>query len=150
MQNDLPAKLQSDIKGICVEADGLAESGAPREAWAKYIEALALVPEPKTEWDLTTRILAGVGNVAFARKSYAKAKDALEDAVRCPGGLGDAFIHLRLGQCHYELGDRARAADNLARAYMGGGREAFANEDPKYFALVEEVLKPPAGMDRLP
>ena len=28
--------------------------------------------------------------------------------------------------------------------------EAFAKEDPKYFGLVEEVFKPPAGMDRLP
>jgi hypothetical protein len=60
------------------------------------------------------------------------------------------FIHLRLGEIAFESGDRRRAADELARAYMGGGREAFATEDPKYLALVEEVLKPPKGQDRLP
>jgi hypothetical protein len=30
------------------------------------------------------------------------------------------------------------------------GRDAFAGQDPKYFALVERVLQPPPGMDRLP
>jgi tetratricopeptide (TPR) repeat protein len=150
MKIDLSQSLKSQIQDVLAQGDQLVESSASRDAWGKYLEALALIPEPKYEYALTTRVLSAIGNAAFLRKSYSKAKDALEDAIRCPGGLGDVFIHLRLGQCNFELGDRHRAADNLARAYMGGGREAFAREDPKYLALVEEVLKPPAGLDKLP
>ena len=70
--------------------------------------------------------------------------------MSAPGTIGNPWVHLRLGQVKFELGDMKRAADELARAYMGGGRECLRDEDPKYFALVEEVLKTPPDMDRLP
>lgn len=120
------------------------------EAHTRFSEAFHLLPEPKEKWPETKRIVAALGDALFRQGEYMAACDAFRDAVRLPSGLGDAFIHLRLGECFYEVGDRRRAADNLARAYMGGGREVFSEEDPKYFRLVESVLKPPAGMDRLP
>lgn len=66
-------------------------------------------------------------------------------AVRCPDGLGNLFIHLRLGECAFELGQISRAEDELTRAYMGAGREIFADEDPKYFKHLQTVLLPPPG-----
>ena len=36
---------------------------------------------------------------------------------------GNPFLRLRLGQVQVELGALDEAADNLTRAYMGGGRE---------------------------
>ncbi|HYE17681.1 MAG TPA: hypothetical protein VEA69_04510 [Tepidisphaeraceae bacterium] len=125
-------------------------TGDPRSAWAILVTALKAVPEPDYEQPVTVELLKEMGELQFAKPDYAKACQVFEDAVRCRGGLGDVRIHLRLGQCNLELGTRDRAADELARAYMGGGREAFDGEDPKYFRLVEQVLKPPAGMDRLP
>jgi hypothetical protein len=32
---------------------------------------------------------------------------------------------------------------------MGGGSDIFKNEDPKYLAFLESVLKPPAGRSSL-
>jgi hypothetical protein len=68
----------------------------------------------------------------------------------CPGTIGNPWVHLRLGQVRFELGQLELATDELARAYMGGGRDVFEGQDPKYFELVERVLEPPPGMDRLP
>jgi hypothetical protein len=35
-----------------------------------------------------------------------------------------------------ELGDHDRAADELMRAYMGGGPDIFDEDDPKYLAFL--------------
>jgi hypothetical protein len=59
-------------------------------------------------------------------------------------------VHLWLGQARFELNEPERAADELAGAYMGSGREVFERQDPKYFSLVEKVLRRPPGADRLP
>ena len=135
---------------LCAEADALAAVGDPLGAYAKLAEAWELVPEDKARRPESTRILRALGEVQFGRGRWPEALNLFLRAVQCPGGLGDPAIHLRIGQCQLELGDVRRAADELARAYMGGGREAFAGQDPKYFALVEQVLQPPPGMDRLP
>jgi tetratricopeptide (TPR) repeat protein len=127
----------------------LAKAGDHPSAHTKFVEALDLVPEPKMDWEATTWIVAAIGDGWFLRRNFEKARDAFMDAVRCPGGLGNVFIHLRLGEIQYELGDMKRAADELTRAYMAGGREVFDGEDPKYFALLERVLKPPLGKDQL-
>jgi hypothetical protein len=60
-----------------------------------------------------------IGDLYFMAGKFEKSFGAFEDAVRCPGGLGNAFIHLRLGECCFELGQPDRAADELTRAYMG-------------------------------
>lgn len=78
------------------------------------------------------------------------ARSAFADSVRSPGGFPNLWVHLRLGQLALELGHRDVALDELTRAYMGGGRAVFAHEDPKYMALLETVLVPPASADRLP
>ena len=53
----------------------------------------------------------------------------LKDAMHCPGTIGNPWVHLLLGRCPLELDDE-RAADELARAYMGGGRALFDELDP--------------------
>ena len=72
----------------------------------------------------------------FSCGNYVEASRSLSNAMHCPGALGNPFLHLRLGQCRYELGEEARAADELMRAYMGTGVDIFAHEDPKYLAFL--------------
>ena len=62
--------------------------------------------------------------------------------MRCPGAIGNPFIHLRLGQAQFELKNLGRAKDDLARAYMGGGDEIFKDEDRKYLHFIKEILRP--------
>lgn len=60
--------------------------------------------------------------------------------------MGNPFLHLRLGQCQFELGSFDVATDELMRAYKGGGADVFAHEDRKYLEFVAARaldLKPP-------
>jgi len=127
---------------LCKAGDAHADDGAYDVAIEKYREALALVPEPLEKWDATTWILTAIGDALFAKSDYVGAREALQQAMRCPGAIGNAFLHLRLGQVQLELRNIERAKDELGRAYMGGGDEVFKGEDPKYLNFIKEILRP--------
>ena len=90
-------------------------------------------------------MLSAIGDALFQQGQFERARDAFTDAISCRGGLGNPFIHLRLGQIQLEIGTEAKAADELTRAFMGGGKEIFEREDPKYFAFLTTKLLPPPG-----
>ena len=140
----LPDITHSKIELLSKQGDDLAGNGKYREAVEKYVEALGLLPEPIDQWEACTWLLTAIGDANFQSKNYEYTRRALSDAMHCPDAIGNPFIHLRLGQSQYELGNKERAADELARAYMGAGKEIFSNEDPKYFKFLQTVLKPPA------
>lgn len=142
---ELERGLDARIKDICDEGDVLIEMGDLKQAFQNFSEALSLVPEPKEKYNVTAGILAGLGDVYFHAKSFLQGKEVLNDAMHCAGAIGSPFLHLRLGQCQFELGNLDRAADELARAYMGAGLELFGREDPKYFDFLKTRLKPPAS-----
>lgn len=146
---NLDTDLSNRIDRLCEEGDVLAAEEDFRGALEKYRTAWELLPEPKDQWEASTWILTALGDTHFLHKEYQSSLSALTRAVRCPGGLGNPFIHLRLGQCHLEAGDRNAAADELTRAYMEAGQDIFDEEDPKYFKLLQSVLKPPPGKTSL-
>ena len=134
------------IKRLCEQGDRLVERGDYTAAVDMYQNALTLLPEPVTLWEAATWILAALGDAYFLSQQLKDAYDAFSIATHCPGGLGNPFIHLRLGQIQFQLGNEILAVDELARAYMGGGKEIFEGQDPKYFSLVKQHLKePPSG-----
>lgn len=130
--DELPDEAYQEIKSLCAEGDALAGRHEFREAVEVYQHALQLVPDPKEEWQASTWILAAIGDALFLGGHPDYAVRALQDAMICPGGLGNPFLHLRLGQVQFELGELDRAADELMRAYMGAGEEIFSTENPKY------------------
>jgi tetratricopeptide (TPR) repeat protein len=142
---ELPAGVHDRITKLSEQGNALAEQGKLREAVQTFIAALDLLPEPKDDWEAATWLLASIGDLDFQLGAYEQAARALEDAMHCPGAIGNPFIHLRLGQCQLELGDARRAADELTRAYAVAGKEIFAAEDPKYFAFLKTKIDPPAG-----
>jgi tetratricopeptide (TPR) repeat protein len=146
----LPARLYKEIQAHCHEGERLMTAGNHNKAFHQFLQALDLLPLPREQWNAAGWILVAVGENAVRAGSFQAAEQPLQDAMWAPGTIGNPWVHLRLGQVKFELGDMKRAADELTRAYVGGGREIFEDQDPKYFALVEEVLKPPPGMDQLP
>ncbi|MER6504743.1 tetratricopeptide repeat protein [Streptomyces sp. NPDC001455] len=132
----LPDHLSAEIDGLCRRGDTLAEAGRLDEAKALYVEALRLLPDDPSDWAASTWIYVAIGDVHFRQGVFDRAYRCFHNAVRCPGGLGNPFIHLRLGQNALELGDHDRAADELMRAYMGGAPDIFDEDDPKYLAFL--------------
>ncbi|HEY2586219.1 MAG TPA: tetratricopeptide repeat protein [Tepidisphaeraceae bacterium] len=149
MSREMDDSLHRQITSLTDEGNALADSNRFAEAAAKFRSALELVPDPKDDWDAATWIYASIGDVLFLDGQFDDAFEALQLALRCPNGVGNLFIHLRVGQIHFERNDMHAAAQELTLAYMGAGREIFEGEDPKYFNLLKQVLKPPIGQDEL-
>jgi tetratricopeptide (TPR) repeat protein len=130
----------SRIVALSKEGDSMLEQGHVKEAIAKYVDALRLLPKPAHEWEAATWLFTAIGDAYWKIKDYERAYKALHSALRSPGGIGNPFIHLRMGQVQYELGNREKAVDELLRAYMGDGKEIFAGEDPKYFEAIAHLI----------
>lgn len=93
-------------------------------------------PEPKSQWNASTWILAAIADAAFLANYKTSAREALEYAMVCPDAVGNPFLHLRLGQVLLDTGEHDRAADELMRAYMGAGADLFAAEDQRYLSFL--------------
>ena len=141
MPDSLPDELHAQITALTKRGDELSHQGDQRAAYECYAQAWELIPEPKVEWEASTWVLAALGEIMFCRRQFDDAKNLFLRAVQGPKGLGNPYIHLRIGQCQYESGNLEGARDNLARAYMGGGLELFTQEDPKYVAYLREFLE---------
>jgi tetratricopeptide (TPR) repeat protein len=137
--------LHHRITALTEEGDDLVDANDYIGALRKYDQAWALLPEPKEDLEVATWLLSAIADAHFFAGDFKNAVSALAQALRCPDGPGNPFLHLRLGQSYFELGDVRRAQDELTRAYMCKGRDIFKDEDPKYFALLQTILKPPAG-----
>ena len=143
---ELPNAIHSEIKSLCATGDSHADTNRYDEALKSYWAAWDLLPEPKTDWEAATWILAATGDANFLSGNYEAGRDNLSTAMHCPGAVGNPFLHLRLGQCQFELGNPDEAADELMRAYLGAGEEIFAEQDPKYLRLLQsraKDVKPP-------
>ena len=102
-----------------------------------YEEALELLPEPKTDWEASTWVYTAIGDCYYFKTEYLDAISTLRKAMLCPEGMGNAFICLRLGECHYELEEMDKANEFLSQAYMLEGADIFKFEDNKYLEIVD-------------
>lgn len=137
---ELNEDIYEQVLTLSEEADDLVDGGDLDAALNKYADALDLLPEPLHEWEASTWLFASIGDVLWTQRNLPLAYDAFNDALGCPGGIGNPFIHLRVGQLDFELGNIDKARDELMRAFMGGDRKIFEQEDPRYFALIEELI----------
>src|SRR5437868_3246187 len=142
---ELPDKIHERMKALCKKGDEFAELEEYSAALEQFWAAWDLLPEPRTEWKAATWILAAIGDVDYLDGDFIAGCDNLSMAMHCPGAIGNPFLHLRLGQCQFELGNLDRAADELARAYMGAGSEIFEGAD-KYLKFLKTWLQPPTSV----
>lgn len=140
-EHELPDALYERITSLSKRGDDLVRQGDDRAAWGLYAEAWELIPEPKINWEASTWVLAALGEIKFRQRKYEEAKNLFLRAVQGPKGLGNPYIHLRIGQGQFETGNLDGAKENLARAYMGAGPDIFQQEDAKYIAFLRQHLE---------
>lgn len=136
-------KLHKQISTLSAQGDSLAEGGNYEKAIRVYEKAIDLLPKPVTNWSASTWLFSAIGDAYYLNGNYREAQNAFQQALLCPEGIGNPFIHLRLGQSNYELGNLDIALDELARAYMGAGEEIFEDQDPKYLIWVKSSTRSP-------
>lgn len=134
---ELSDEQSERIEDLSIRANELIESDDFDGAFKVIIEALEVVPAPRESYFESTWLYSTLGDIYYLTSDYTQALAAFTDAVQCPEGLGNPFIHLRLGECQFELGNFDKAADELMRAYMADGMEIFELEDPKYFEFLK-------------
>jgi len=133
---ELGEQTHRAIKTHCAKGDSLAEEGKYKDAIAAYNDAWLLIPDPKNDWEASTWVLAAIADSAYLGGYATTAREALEYGMTCPGGIGNPFMHLRLGQVLLDCNEKDRAAGELMRAYMGAGREIFAQEHSRYLSFL--------------
>ena len=144
-RNKLPRAVSKQVDALWRTRGQPGRTGELSRRDQDLLGSWDLLPEPKTDWEAATWILAAVGDANFLGGDYVAGRDNLGTAMHCPNAIGNPFLHLRLGQCHFELGELDRAADNLARAYLPEGKKLFENDDPKYLAFIKSKLNAPEG-----
>lgn len=141
----IPAELDPAIHKLigeaCARGDRLADAEEYGLAIKAYNEAWQLIPEPKAEWNASTWVLTAIADCAYLGGFRQSAREAIDYVMTCPGAIGNPFIHLRRGQILLDEGENDAAADELARAYMGGGTEIFAGADPKYLHFLSTHMQ---------
>lgn len=111
------------------------------EAIEKYKDALSLIPEPKFDWEASTWIYTALGDTYFFMGKYDDGLNYLFEAQKCPDGMANPFILLRIGECFFELKNENKAKDYLLKAYMVEGKKIFDTEDKKYFESIKDLIK---------
>lgn len=140
--------LNDEIDRLCEEGDALSDESNFQEALPLYQKAWTLVPEPKDRSPAATWILSALGDTHFYLGEYESGISALTRALHCPDGLGNPFVHLRLGQCYFETRNFDGAKAELQKAFEGAGEEIFEDEDPKYADLIRPAAKGSAQKKR--
>jgi tetratricopeptide (TPR) repeat protein len=137
---ELHNELYEKISSLCSQGDNLFEESMFDEAMELYLNALHLVPEPKSDWEASTWIYTALGDTSFAKKDFVASKNFLLDAINCPSGIENPFIILRLGESFYELKEFGQAKEYLLRTYLLEGYSIFDSEDDKYFNLIKDEI----------
>jgi hypothetical protein len=62
---ELDPTISKRLQDFCAEGDRLAADGKYKDAIAAYNQAWTLSPEPATEWEASTWVLAAIADASF-------------------------------------------------------------------------------------
>ena len=136
----LADSVYQDVMVLCKQGDKQVAEGQFEEAKDSYLDALLLLPSNHQEWETATQIYVAVGDAHLHLYNNEKAFKAYYNALQCPNGLGNPYIHFCLEQYYFEEEYWEKAQDEFVRAYMGGGIDIFMEDDPKYLEFLEQRI----------
>ena len=132
----LDSAIAEQARDLCQQGYAFYDQGDFKTALRRFYMAWTLLPKPQTQWQEAGWVLTALGDAYFAKGEYENGREALMSALHCPKTQGNPFIHLRLGQCLFELGELEEARRELKRTVEHKGEGLFDKEDPKYYAVL--------------
>lgn len=137
---ELSEELYNQILELSEEGDSFVDEGDIASAIDKYQSALDLLPGSKYNWEASTWLYAALGDAYYLSGQDDDALECFMESLKCPDGLENPFINLRIGECFFNNNDSNNAREYLIRAYMSGGEEVFEDEPIKYFNEIKDLI----------
>ena len=137
---ELNEKLYNQIVKLSEEGDCLVDEENLDAAIEKYQTALELLPEPIHIWEASTWLYTALGDTCYLKEQYEQALGYLYETLKCPGGLENPFVFLRIGECFYEMKNIKKAQEFLLQAYMYAGETIFEDEPQKFYDEIEKFI----------
>jgi len=138
---ELSDALYEQIETLSEQGNDLVDEDDFEGALSKFQEAMDLLPDPKNQWEASLWLYASMGDMYLFQEDFDLAKTNFYNALNCPDGQESGFVHLRLGEALYELGEEEKSLDHLLRAYISEGPEIFAEEEEKYFNFLKSKVE---------
>lgn len=136
----LNSALNQLIRELCEAGYQAFDSGDYKLAIRRFYEAWTHLPKPQTQWQEAGWVLTALGDAYFAKGDFKSGREALTSALHCPETLGNPFIHLRLGQCLFELNQFDAAREQFLLVKQHQKNDLFAAQHPKYQRLISEPV----------
>jgi tetratricopeptide (TPR) repeat protein len=140
MPNSQSSGLIHQIRQQCADGYALYDAGAFKDALRLFYQAWLLLPKPQTDHEAAGWVLTAIGDTYFRLQQYEQGREALASALHCPNTDNSAFVHLRLGQCLWELEQTDAAKNSLLQAYKIAQMNVFSTEDNKYYLAIAAIL----------
>lgn len=124
----------SSLVDAAAKGEALLEAGQLGDAidvWEGALERLT----PGTDLELEFWLRGSLGDAYFLAGEWASGMEHLKAALPI-GGVENAYVWLRLGQCQFEQGLKDEAVNSLMSGYMLDGDEIWEGEKPKYRQLL--------------
>ncbi len=137
---ELDDVIYDEILRKSEKGNSFSELGQFKEALDEYSDAIKLLPDPIYVWEAATWLFVSIGDTLFQLNDFENSLDSFMQAQKCPDGLGNPFICVRIGECFFELGNKEKAKQYLFQAYMLEGEDIFSDADPKYFELIAPLI----------
>lgn len=128
------------IRQLCAKGYEHYDTGDYKTALRSFYQAWLHIPKPQTDWEAAGWVLTAIGDSYFRAAQYQQGSEALESALCCPEMTNSPFIHLRLGQCQWELQLFDQAQKSLLRAHELAQLDIFSTEDRKYYLAIAELI----------
>ena len=125
-------KLQAQLRQHCEAGYQYYDKGDYKAAIRRFYTAWTLIPKPQTQWQESGWVLTALGDAYFKKSDYLNGCEALNSALHCPECDGNPFVHLRLGQCYFELNELKKAKRQFQRVIDQQGQALFEQENSKY------------------
>ncbi len=132
----LKPSIAEKVLQLCKHGYVFYDQGDIKSALRQFYMAWNLLPKPQTDWQESGWVLTALGDSYFAKGDYKNGKQALISALHCPLANGNPIIHLRLGQCHFELQELSAAKQQFREVIAHGSLDLLNKEDPKYLDLM--------------
>jgi tetratricopeptide (TPR) repeat protein len=135
---DLSLEVLAEIERLCDSGDEAFDAEEQEGAESFYSQAWDLIPEPKINWQVSSSVLAALGDCYGAAGDYEQSAETFKFALLCVGAVKNPYLHFRLAQCLFLLGEHEQADPELLLTLEYGGAE-----------LLEETLSELSGADNL-